>query len=312
VSVIIPVYNAERFLVRAVESALQFGYVKEVLLIEDGSTDNSLNVCRVIAMDFPDRVKVLQHANGMNKGAGETRNVGLLHAQCNYISFLDADDYYLENRFINDMMVFDKHPDADGAYNALGSIYDNETLKEKFLLKGLQEITTVSHEVHPEELKDVWLGLHDYKLGYFHLDTLTLKRESLKKVPLFNPKLRLHQDTEWLIKLSFLIKLYSSEIVKPVAIRTVHQENRVTRFTTNKSRALMYKALLDWAKRQGVSREYKRIIKYRYVNYLLSSGSSRLERFMHGLNAAFDKDVIFNMKFLKLYVRKIVIMEEKV
>jgi glycosyltransferase involved in cell wall biosynthesis len=65
VSVIVPVYNAEEYLEKAVNSILQFEEVLEVLLIEDGSPDQSLQIARELQSRYLDKVKLLQHPGGI-------------------------------------------------------------------------------------------------------------------------------------------------------------------------------------------------------------------------------------------------------
>lgn len=72
VSVVIPVYNAAPFVRDAVESALAQPETGEVILVEDGSLDDSLTVCRALAAEN-DRVKLYRHPNGENCGAGASR-----------------------------------------------------------------------------------------------------------------------------------------------------------------------------------------------------------------------------------------------
>jgi glycosyltransferase involved in cell wall biosynthesis len=105
VSVIIPVYNAAAYVNKAVESALMQPEVAEILLIEDGSTDNSLAICKTIA-EKNDKVKLLFHKNNTNKGAGESRNLGVKNAKSDFIAFLDADDYFLPGRFEAEKKMF--------------------------------------------------------------------------------------------------------------------------------------------------------------------------------------------------------------
>ena len=106
ISVIIPVYNAAAFLEKAVESASQFEEVKEIILVEDRSTDNSLILCEKIAANNP-KIKIYQHADFKNQGAAASRNVGLEKASQEFIAFLDADDYYLPNRFTTEHELFE-------------------------------------------------------------------------------------------------------------------------------------------------------------------------------------------------------------
>jgi glycosyltransferase involved in cell wall biosynthesis len=68
ISVIIPVYNASEFLEKAVDSALQFEEVKEIVLVEDKSTDNSLEICQKLVLK-DSRIKLYQHPDKGNHGA---------------------------------------------------------------------------------------------------------------------------------------------------------------------------------------------------------------------------------------------------
>src|SRR5689334_20372935 len=113
VSVVIPVYNAAGFIRTAVESALMQSEVKEVILVEDASPDGSLAECEKLVAEYS-LLRLYRHPEGANKGAGASRNLGMEKASHEYISFLDADDYFLPDRFKETFSVFQKNPDADG------------------------------------------------------------------------------------------------------------------------------------------------------------------------------------------------------
>ncbi|OKH34572.1 glucosyl transferase [Calothrix sp. HK-06] len=93
VSVIIPVYNAVKHVATAVQSVLSQTYENfEILIIDDGSPDESIDVCR----QFNDpRIKIIYQAN---RGLPGARNTGIRHAQGAYLAFLDADDAWLANK----------------------------------------------------------------------------------------------------------------------------------------------------------------------------------------------------------------------
>jgi glycosyltransferase involved in cell wall biosynthesis len=94
VSAIIPVFNNEDTVKRAILSALNCERIVEVLVVDDGSTDSSLQVIEGLAKNF-EKVKILYHSTFGNKGACACRNLGLKHAQGRWIQFLDADDELL-------------------------------------------------------------------------------------------------------------------------------------------------------------------------------------------------------------------------
>lgn len=90
VSVIVPVYNAENFLEEAIESVINQTYTAiEVLLIDDGSTDGSLDICNEYAQK-DSRVRVFHKKN---EGVSSARNVGITEARGEWILFVDSDDY---------------------------------------------------------------------------------------------------------------------------------------------------------------------------------------------------------------------------
>ena len=94
VSVIMPVYNSEKYIHTAIESILKQTLSEwELLLIDDGSTDSSLHICEKYAREDP-RIKVFHHEN---HGISYTRNVGIRHAIGEYVAFIDNDDEYLED-----------------------------------------------------------------------------------------------------------------------------------------------------------------------------------------------------------------------
>ncbi|MEO6852041.1 MAG: glycosyltransferase [Mucilaginibacter sp.] len=105
VSIIIPVYNAEKYLAETINSALgQTWPNKEVIIVDDGSSDKSV----AIAISFEDiRIKVFEQSK---KGAGAARNRGLAEASGAYIQFLDADDLLSPEKINYQLRLLQKQP----------------------------------------------------------------------------------------------------------------------------------------------------------------------------------------------------------
>ena len=96
-SVIIPVFNSEAFLPRCIDSVLTQSFIDfELLLIDDGSSDESGFICDNYAMT-DERVRVFHKENG---GASSARNLGLNHAQGQWVTFIDSDDYVEKEYFL--------------------------------------------------------------------------------------------------------------------------------------------------------------------------------------------------------------------
>ena len=92
ISVIVPIFNASKYLKRCISSIVDQSYDKlEILLVNDGSTDNSLHICEAFAAK-DNRIKVISQDNG---GVSKARNTGLRFATGEYVMFLDSDDYML-------------------------------------------------------------------------------------------------------------------------------------------------------------------------------------------------------------------------
>lgn len=239
VSVIMPVYKAEKFIMKAVLSAAELKEVGEIILIEDGSPDNSLNICEELVKKFK-KVKLFRHLNGDNRGAGASRNLGIKYATCNYISFLDADDWYLPNRFLKDKKIFNHYPNADAVYSC--SILEENSKKNELrdgakedIRKRLgQNITSKSF------YKNMLLDQNNL----FHTNSVTIKKSFLQDMKLFDVRLRLHQDTELWHRLIRIGNFYASEISRPVSITRRHENNRITS-RTNKSQLMMVSIFIE-------------------------------------------------------------------
>lgn len=102
VSIIVPVYNVEKYLDDCIQSVLCQTYTDwELLLINDGSTDQSTNICnRYVALD--DRILLVHESNS---GVSVARNVALSVARGDYIIFLDADDYWCKKTALNELVT---------------------------------------------------------------------------------------------------------------------------------------------------------------------------------------------------------------
>ncbi len=120
ISVIIPVYNVEKYLRECIDSVLSQSYKNyEIILVDDGSMDNSGKICDEYAGEY-EKITVIHKENS---GPSKTRNMGLAVAKGEYIYFLDSDDYLGSNAFeklVNvaekenaDMVFFDGHSFAD-------------------------------------------------------------------------------------------------------------------------------------------------------------------------------------------------------
>jgi glycosyltransferase involved in cell wall biosynthesis len=129
VSVIIPAFNAARFLRRAVDSVRAQTLTDwEVIIAEDGSTDETLALARALQRENPNRIRVISQANS---GASAARNTGIDAARGDYLAFLDADDEFRPTKLARQMELFDARPELGLVFSDFTSIDLNGGVSER-------------------------------------------------------------------------------------------------------------------------------------------------------------------------------------
>ncbi|RJP46612.1 MAG: glycosyltransferase [Armatimonadetes bacterium] len=112
VSIIMPVYNTANFLVEAIESIINQTYQNfELIIINDASTDNSLEIIKKYQKKFSKKIKVIDLKNNLNRGGDSCANQGIKIAQGKYIARMDADDVAHPKRFEKQISFLEKNPD---------------------------------------------------------------------------------------------------------------------------------------------------------------------------------------------------------
>lgn len=137
VSVIIPMYNAQNDILRCLTSVLNQTYKNlEVIVVNDGSKDNSVNLVNEFIRQHPKfELKLINKPNG---GVSSARNLGIKSATGKYIALLDADDEWLPEKLTQQLNVLMTYPEID----FIGCSRNNETISFPYSLKnGLVEVT---------------------------------------------------------------------------------------------------------------------------------------------------------------------------
>lgn len=97
-----PVYNVEKYLEQCLDSVLAQEFVNyELILVDDGSTDSSMDIC----IRYAEKHKNIVFIHKQNGGVSESRNCGIDIARGEYIIFLDSDDYWNGNQILNDIEI---------------------------------------------------------------------------------------------------------------------------------------------------------------------------------------------------------------
>ena len=138
ISVVIPLYNGEKTIgkvLNAIIHQINPEYIKEIIVVNDGSTDSSKEIVEKVATDSPLRIRLINTKNG---GVSKARNVGLINATGNWIALCDSDDVWLPNKIEHQVSIINRVNSID----FLGGNHVDYDQRFKFRrLHGLKRIT---------------------------------------------------------------------------------------------------------------------------------------------------------------------------
>lgn len=198
ISVIIPVFNAEKYVAQAIESVVAQGYANlEILIVDDGSVDNSRSI--VESIDAP-----IEYFYQENSGPSAARNRGLFNAKGDFIAFLDADDLYPDNKFNTQLSTFEENP-------------------------GLEIVTGRIQYVYLEgaEKKIIDFERDDNTLVHVHLGSMLSRRSAFDKIGPFDEGLRFSEDIEWWLRVRELKIPY--KVLDEITLQYRLHESNMTR-----------------------------------------------------------------------------------
>jgi len=222
ISVVIPVYNCERYLAEAIESILaQTHSPEDIIVIDDGSTDGS---AKVVERFSP---KVQYHWQ-CNAGAGAARNRGVAAARGNFLAFLDADDLWAEDKLARQCVAFASDPTLDVVFGHIQQFYSPE----------LGEEITRQIKIPVETMRGI------------HPGAMLIKREAFLRVGFFKTDLQLAEFVDWYARATEL-GLRSLMLPEVMMKRRIHQTNQGTRYREARGDYLrVLKASLDRRRKQ--------------------------------------------------------------
>lgn len=210
ISVIIPTYNAENTIQKAIESVQ--GQNIEIIIVIDGATDNTLKICQDIKND---NIKILEQEN---QGPFEARRTGINIAQGKYIMFLDSDDCFVENTISKIEEIIKKYDEPDlirFRYKKEPNGYEQYKYMEEDEKQVLKD--NFSEEVYP-------MFLNGYMLNA--LWTNCVKKEVIDKVNLTHNTVRYGEDL--LLNLDIFSNIKNVVFINDVLYKYTYQENSIT------------------------------------------------------------------------------------
>jgi len=265
VSVIIPCFNAEKWLTEAIDSCLKQSYLKiEIIVVNDGSTDNSLEIMK----SYSDKIV---WETGPNRGGNHARNRGFALSSGDYIQYLDADDYLLPEK-IERQVRFLEETEADVVYG--------DWRYRQHLPDGTSFLDNINISGPKEDFLESLLANHRWVPPVALLYT----RDSVERCGGWDENLKAGQDRDFLMS----VVVSGSKIVYQPGCYSIYRKyGNTTISTSNRKRLLeshwflMEKAEAKLIQLDKFSDKYRKALARGY--FLNSRGYSDYVNYSHHL-----------------------------
>jgi glycosyltransferase involved in cell wall biosynthesis len=220
VSVVMPCFNSAQHLNQAIDSVLEQDYPNiELIVVDDGSTDNSLQILQ----QYGDKIKVIVQKNG---GPAAARNTAMRAATGDFIAFNDSDDIWLPGKLSTQINYLLAAPEIGLCYTSW-IVWD----QQQPLQQRLNKQPNISAQQLVPEFSG-WIYLKLLKVSYIHTTTAVMRKDIIDNVGYFNEAYRVGEDHDYWLRISQycqvtkLKRAYSVYRDEPISItKTLHPHN---------------------------------------------------------------------------------------
>ena len=269
-TVIIPLYNKEKYIENAIKSILNQTFTDfELLIINDCSTDKSIEIASKFASE---KVQIIHHEK--NSGLAATRNTGIKKATSNYVTFLDADDLW-KPRFLEKIFhLIQNFPDA----RIFGTNY------EEIWGKTIKNPHNGS-EFLPEDFTGyINFFKMNLKQGIYNHGSVCLHKEVYESVGFYNENIQLSQDLDFNIRANYHYKLaYDNSVQMSYFMQT---ENQLTRSSIVNKTIPDYDKYEDWTKNNSDLKKYLDFERYVLGKRLKKNGDLRWKKMIANIDSS--------------------------
>ncbi len=253
VSVIVPVYNVEKYLPKCLETLVNQTLQEiEIIVVNDGSTDHSAEVIDSFASKYPQIISLTKP----NGGLSDARNYGIPYATGEYIGFVDSDDY-VDIDMYEKLYVKAKKEDSDVVECDLHHVFSDGTIDTEVgeRIQDKKQMLMMGRSV-------VWNKIY--------------RRDWLLETGIMFPKGCIYEDVEFFVKLVPHIRKYS--YVDAASIYYVQRGDSINNKQTLKTLDILkvLQHIKDYYMEQGLFEEYKDALEFFYTRILLCSSFSRM------------------------------------
>lgn len=174
ISVILPIYNGEQYLLEAIQSVTSQNFsITEILIVDDGSTDGTSRLIKQLDIDIP-----IRYFYQENKGPAFARNVGIKNATGDWLCFIDSDDIWPHDKIKSTLEFLKHNSEVDVLWGMTKFFFESKELKSKYLRSEIAE----------DPLFNTYLGA-----AFFRKDVFD-------KVGNFDITLKYCEDLDWYLR----------------------------------------------------------------------------------------------------------------
>ena len=253
VSIIVPIYNVEKYLVKCLESLVNQTLDDiQIILVNDGTKDNSGEIAKQYKERYPEKIIYLEKENG---GLSDARNFGLPYATGKYVAFLDSDDYVELNLYEEMYNLAQKENSDMVECDFIWEYPNNSKIDTGLIYEGKKDAL--------EKIRVVaWNKL--------------IKTELLEKYQICFPKGYRYEDVEFTYKLIPYLEKVS--FLKKAYIHYMQRQGSISNSQNEKTKDIfdVLEHVIDFYKENELYEEYKSELEYIYTRYLLCSSLLRM------------------------------------
>ncbi len=298
-SIIIPLYNKENFIQKALQSILAQTFQDfEIVIIDDCSTDNSVQKAKEIQSD---KIRYISHER--NKGLSAGRNTGIRHANAEYVTFLDADDVWRPHFLEKIKELIDTYPEASLFATAYEEIYpDDLVLKPSVNKTGIQ----------PDEMLLITdFFVKNMQQPIYNHSSLCIRKAFFDTIGYYDETINFSEDVDFGIRANYHSPL--AYYNRAESCYTVYSENQITNSGIQNKTIPKLEDYLAWEKEDA---DLKRYIDFeRYVLAIhckLADRNADFEKFKGAIDLKnltltqrillqLPKTLLFAVKKIKVY-----------
>lgn len=224
VSVIIPTYNGTKWVCESVASILSQIYKNiEIVIVDDASTDNTVEILKEVAMNYPENFRIISLSD--NVRAAAARNIGIKASRGEYIGFLDQDDLWFPDKLHEQVDYLNKFPNCCLVHSdislmdAAGNLMSQSTINKE---------NNYRRSIKYKKLRRNELITELFLRNSIRLVTVLFRHRCIEKIGMFDSTLFGGEEWEFYIRVANNFEI--GYIPKQLAIRRIHRDNISSKF----------------------------------------------------------------------------------